>query len=177
MLDILGALTVFRAALVVLAGLGNVVQISQHQTARVQFGSGVVDHVNLDDLAFLVVVFLGGVHGIVVLTHREGHHLLRHAADFLGAGQAGLNAAMPQEVGDLVADKGLALVAGQAKLALLCHVGFLLSLLGRLLILRWSAEPGPIAPAYARLLPGSSCPGCGPSSCLPGFFAPVRTRC
>ena len=186
MLDILGALLVFSLALVVLLDLLEIIEVRHRQTARMQLGRRVVGYLYGNGLALFVVERLFDFNLIIALANRQRDQTLGSRADFLRASQRGLDAAIPDQVANLVAQQRLTLVSGSAQFALISHrvkppykcrsssSGLYHA---QTLIRRLRAEPIPARRASARPLPGTFCPNCEPSSCPPGCAEPARPRC
>ena len=64
--------------------------------------------------------FLGDFHGVIALVDRKRDQALGGTAHFLGAGLGRLDAAIPNQVGHLIAQKRLALIGSTAQFPL-CH--------------------------------------------------------
>ena len=86
-----------------------------------QLARGVVLHGNGHGLTLIVVEGLLDRDRVVALADGEGDQVLGGAANFLGAGQSGLDAAIPNQVGHLIAQKRLALSGRAAKFTLISH--------------------------------------------------------
>ena len=166
----LGAVPVLLLGLLVLLGLGHVVQIAHDLTAGMELGRLILGLLLLGDLTLLVVdLFLHHVR-VLVFLHRQGDDLLGDAADFLGSGLGGDDLAVPDESGGQVPEHCNTLVSGLSQFPV-CHCCFLL------INLRCCAGTSPTAPVFAALLRETSGPGSGPSSSRLRPAAPAPPRC
>ena len=127
MLVILGAL--LEIALALLRGflLLQIVEVRHHQAASMELFGHIVGDSHFNDLTLIIVIGLLDVHGLIILADSQGNHFFRDAADFLGAGQGRLDAAIPDQIGDLVTQQRLTLIGRTAQLTLRCHGEFLLT--------------------------------------------------
>ena len=120
-LHVLGALGIRLLGLVIQLRLLHVVQIRHDLTAGMQLARGIVLHGHGHGLALVVVKGLLDGDRVIALADGEGDQVLGGAANFLGASQSGLDAAIPNEVGHLIAQKRLALSGRAAKFTLISH--------------------------------------------------------
>ena len=120
-LDVLGALLPVGLVLVLALHILELIEVAHHQAAGMQLAGGVVDHVEGHELALVVMGFLGDFHGVIALIDRKRDQALGGTAHFLGAGLGRLDAAIPNQVGHLIAQKRLALSGRAAKFTLISH--------------------------------------------------------
>ena len=126
MLDVLLALLELFLGLLALHVLhgGDVIQIAHHLTTGSQTLGAVVENLQLLDLLFVVHVLFGHFDGIVTLTHGDGHEVLSQRLNLLAARESGFDPAIPDQVGDLVAEHRHPLVGRPTQLAI-GHLWFL----------------------------------------------------
>ena len=86
-----------------------------------QLARGIVLHGHGHGLTLVVVKGLLDGDRVIALADGESDQVLGGAANFLGAGQSGLDTAIPNEVGHLIAQKRLALSGRTAKFTLISH--------------------------------------------------------